>query len=53
MNLKPANRYKFLVDVNLPKRFHKYFEKFCTIILGYLVSANFIIAREDKIFVFP
>ena len=87
MNLKPANSHKFLVDVNLPKRFHyfkssnffdlflisehhpkvvnfrfgnltlddlhQYFEKFWSIILVYLDSANFIIAQEDKFFVFP
>jgi len=120
MDLKPSNEYKFLVDVNLPKRFHyfntndfihvadinprmtdhdiwdyalrnnlvllskdtdfydlflikenhpkvinfrfgnltlndlhHYFRKFWPIIIGHLDTASFIIAQEDKIFVFP
>ena len=118
MNLKPVETYKFLVDVNLPKRFsyfnaadfihvadidprmtdreiwnyalnnhlillskdadfydlflttdihpkviyfrfgnltlngmHQYFQKFWLTIIGYLDSASFIIAQEDKVFV--
>jgi predicted nuclease of predicted toxin-antitoxin system len=120
MNLKPAKSFKFLVDVNLPKKFsyfntadfihvvdinprmtdneiwtyailnnlvllskdadffnlyliaddhpkvinfrignmtlsdlHQYFSKFWTKITGYLDKASFIIAQEDKIFIFP
>jgi len=120
MNLKPVDNFKFLVDVNLPKRFyyfntsnfihvadinprmtdreiwnyslmndlvllskdadffdlyitndkhpkvinfrfgnltlndlHQYFRKFWPTITSYLDTASFIIAQEDKIFVFP
>ncbi|MEI7523711.1 MAG: DUF5615 family PIN-like protein [Mariniphaga sp.] len=120
MNLKQVNQFKFLVDVNLPKRFqyfksdnfihvvdinptmtdreiwdyaldnglvllskdadfydlflictnhpkvvnfrfgnlslnilHQYFNKFWPTIVDYLYNADFIIAQEDRIFVFP
>jgi len=120
MSLKPVNTYQFLVDVNLPKRFHyfntadfthiadinprmsdqeiwnyalmnnlvllskdadffdlflisdnhpkvinfrfgnltlsdlhQYFQKFWPEIIGYLDTSSYIIARKDKIFVFP
>jgi predicted nuclease of predicted toxin-antitoxin system len=120
MNLKPVNHYKFLVDVNLPKKFyyfktadfihvadinprmtdreiwdyalknnlillskdadfydlflikekhpkvvnfrfgnltlndlHHYFLKFWPTIIDHLDTASFIIAQEDKLFIFP
>jgi len=63
---KDADFYDlFLISTNHPKgvnfRFgnltlnilHQYFSKFWPTIIDYLDHADFIIAQEDRIFVFP